>query len=753
MHTPKATARLRHLRSAKPFHALSPARQLPDISSEWGGSRTNYIYILWSAKVLILLFVVAGALIGYWWSSNQRPMYKARIALEVQEFNSDFLNLRDVSPILPSGSYEAGVQAQVRTFQSNALLRRTLRKLMPDRDTKRGSPSGSSGPSGNPWYAALAIAAGTTSARALANTRVIEVSCDSTEPQAAAEFLNALADEHVAYSIESRFAAAKRTGDWLNEQLAELKTKLQASEQRLQAYVRSNNLVITSPTDAPGGEALRQLNQELLRAQAATLEKRSKYENISGASPDLIPDVVADSALREYTSKITDLRRQLVELKSTFTPAHIRVKRVEAQIEELEDARSRQRENVLGRIHQEYKEAVRLETLLSAAYAQQTHKVSAQSEKAIAYNILRQEVDSTRQLYDAMLQRVREAHIAAALRSSNVSVIEPAEPPAAPYKPRPRSTAMLGSFMGALGAGALVWVRSLSRRTIAVPGEAAVILNTHELGVIPTARNQLLTAANLLQPMSDSRRGLVGTNGANGTSHAQSITRRGAVELATCNQKDSVIADSFRATLVSLLLSGPGGFPPRIVVLTSPGPGDGKTTVVSNLGIAMAEIDKRVLLIEADVRKPRLRKIFGLESSAGLIDILDNPAPIEQLAIQDYIVPTPVSGLHLMPCGRSHKAAWNLFSKRRLHDMLETLRHEFDLVLIDTSPLLVGPDARLVARLADGVVMVLRAGESCLDAANAVNHRLSEDGTPVLGIVLNNWHPIINTYSYGYSRY
>ncbi len=431
--------------------------------------------------------------------------------------------------------------------------------------------------------------------------------------------------------------------------------------------------------------------------QADRAAKQSRYELTANTPPESLPEVLDDKAMGDYQSKITELRRQLAELSDSLTPAHYKVTRTQAQITSLETALNRQRANVIARIRNEYEGAVRREKLLTRDYAYQSKHVAGQSEKAVHYNILKREVDTGRQLYDGMLQKGKEYGIASAMQASNVRVVDAAVPPRLPYKPDFPLNSGLGLLAGLFLGVMFVVIRERADRTIQAPGEAGLYVNAPELGIIPSAsmdalRKQYYSGRRLLH--------------ASRHKHAESVAEGGqSVELVTFQRKPSLIAESFRTVLASILFSGENGDHPRVIVLASPAPKEGKTTVVSNLALALAEVHRRVLLIDADLRKPRMHDIFGVSNEHGLVDVLMAPGPLN--GQEGLVCETIYPGVYVMPAGPVEHAIFNLLYSPRLPELLSRFRKEFDIVLIDTPPMLNMSDARVLGRLADGVILVV----------------------------------------------
>ena len=225
------------------------------------------------------------------------------------------------------------------------------------------------------------------------------------------------------------------------------------------------------------------------------------------------------------------------------------------------------------------------------------------------------------------------------------------------------------------------------------------------------------------------------------------------VELVTWNRKFSLLAEAFRTTLTSLLFSGHNGAQPRVIVITSANPSEGKTTVTINLAIALAEINRRVLLIDADMRRPRLQNLFDLGTGPGLADLLREKTLGEGVTTDQTVCPTAIPGLYVMRSGRNSGVVSNLLHSSRLPELLQQLRSEFDTVVIDTPPVLHISDARVIGRLADAVLLIVRAGITTRDAALMVKQRFGEDGTALLGTILNGWDPKHDVYGYKYRYY
>jgi polysaccharide biosynthesis transport protein len=717
----------------------------------------DYWRTLISHRAAVLYFALAGLAAAILFSLVQTPLYRARTSLEVQDFNDEFLNMKSVDPT-SSGNYltaEAYFQTQIKMLQSESLLERVIDKLNLQKASQR-----------NVWRAVLSRvrrlfgssnslrsggkealiqqAKDNLTVRAAPQTRLLEVLYESPDPKLAADFANTLVGEYIEQSQEMRWESTQRTAEWLTKHLDDMKGKLEQSEAQLQDYARTSGLTFTSEKDNVADVRLRELQEELSKAQADRIAKEAKLEEAKGKPVDSLPETLDDPTLRDYRQKLTDLQQKLVELNATLTPAHYKVQRVQAEIAEVQSAIKTQRENILRRLANEYAAARRREEVLTQAYAEQQKSAEDQSVKAIHYNTLKREVDSSRQLYEEMLQRVKQASLAAAMHASNIVVVDRAKPPLRPYRPRVFMNSALGLLSGVfLGLGFVILREHLDRR-LKIPGDAEVYLGLPELGAIPMA--EIPTCRQMSNGLQFfSKPTLPSANSSLSTQNA-------CPELATWQDGPSLMAECVWTTLASILWPGQNGDRPHVLLFTSPCPGEGKTTVSSNLGIAVAEIGRRVLLIDGDIRRPRLHDVFGVSHIWGLTDVLQADTPIETVGIENLVCWTKISGLAVLPGGSSSVSPSPLLHSPRMARLLARLRSEFDMVIIDAPPMSHLADARVLGRLADGVILVVRAGQTTTESAMLAAQRFAQDGTRVLGTILNSFDPNA-VWHYGYHSY
>lgn len=712
-------------------YGLLTSKTQPDLNPEPGGL-IEYWQILRRYKGTWIIFSFLGAVIGFLSTLPQTPVYQAHTSIEIQGLNDNFMNMRQTTEVNEGGGSDPSeIPTQIKILQSDMVLEAVIHQLRasgtPVTDNSRTHSlrrifNISEPDSLTLFNEQVGKVARSVKAHAAGQTRVIEVTVDSSDPNLAATFANTLTATFIQQNLEGRWKSTEKTAEWLGHQLDDMRIKLEHSEDALQQYANQSGLLFTDEKTNVSEEKLKQLQQELGAASAARMARQSTYELAQQASPDALPDVLNDGTLRETAAKMRDLRSQTADLRSIYGPDYDKVRRAQAELGVLQATFEHDRTAILSRIENEYTDAHRREELLQAAYNLQTRQVTGEGEKAIQYNIQKREVDSNRQLYDAMLAQLKQSSIASAMRASNVRVVDRAKVPENPYKPDRKQNAGMGGLAGLVLGATFLIMRSRADTTVQQPGESHDYLNVPELGIIPTGRHERFGTPPPPLPNSLSDR----------------------FELEAWQRRRSPVAESFRSTLISILFTPENITNSKVktIVLTSPGPTEGKSTVSSNLAIAIAEVGRRVLLIDADMRRPRQHEIFEIDNKIGLSSFLtDKTSLAGDCCLNGMIKETKIPGLFLLPAGLHSSSPTNLLIHPHMADLLQQLKEQFDVILIDTPPMLQIPDARVVGRLVDSVIMVVRAHKTTRGAIVAACQRFSEDGTKILGTILNDWNP------------
>ena len=745
----------------------SDLRMLPAVDGGWTPAppKISYWKIASRHKLLLSLCLVVGALLGTVYVILRTPQYSASSTVELVGMNQSFMNMSQVDPQAGTDITTASasnIQTQTRILTSRSMLSRVTERMSLEMTLLSSTPTtfftkvraripfGQKEPL-EQMKEAVGTAASTVSARGVGVTRLIELRCQSPSPEVSANFLNTLAAEHISQSLAIRSSTTQRTSQWMDSQLEEAKARLQAAGEKLRDFVRQSGMDFFSEQSTLADSKMKVLQGDLAGIQADRIAKQARWEMAKNTPIDSLPDVLLDPILQSLKSGIVSLRKEMAQLTATLTPEHYKVQKIQAQITELEQTLDKEKTGLLKRLENDYQEALRREKLLSGAYNAQTHAVGAQADKASQWAMLKRDAEMAQQVYNNLLQQSNQAALIALVPASNIRVVDAAIVETIPATPVPVRDIPIGAIlMGGLGYG-LLWFREVSRRKkltqiFESPGHTKMILGVPELGVIPSAavgqsKKSLAHASwrRLSLAHASWRRlkrrndilslGILAGNG------------QPTLEFATWQDKSSIMAESFRQTLTSILRTKPKGRCP-VYVITSGGPGEGKTTLSANLAIAMATIGQRVLLIDADLRHARLHSVFGLDNCPGLSDLLKSTDSLEGADLNGYLCPTKVDNLRVMTHGLAEvDTPATLFFSPRVKELVTVLREQFDFILLDTAPVLLFPDARLWGKHSDGVVLVVRAGATTREGALAACQRFTEDGVAVLGTILNDWSP------------
>jgi len=706
------------------------------------GPALDIAYLVRRYWLLLVVLVVAGAAGGFISVVLSSPMYRARVVLKVPgenetplknfgggSFESNEVNLQTQINILRGGAF---LQRGADRLQADAvplapmgrdLFSRLRRRIQPaTQDPIESSKQG------------LSVAMATFDARPINRTTLIELTCESTSPDVAAQFLNAMAAEFVEDNSQTHMQSSQKTTEWLSGQIEETKSKLQETEQRLQQFVQaSGNLFVGQETATLADTELGQAKAKLAEVQAQRVAAQTKYELSIKNPPESLAEVQNDVTLGRYKQEISDLQRQRADLTVTYTPKHEKVQKIDAQIANLRQTYQQEQAAIVKKIHDDYETLLKSEKHQADYYHEKSQLVSAEAGKAAQYNALKRELETLRQSYQSLLLQASQTSLGNAVPLSPIRIIEPSTPPAEPYKPRPALNILLGTMLGFAAAAGLVFLRERTDSSVRSPGSMRSFLNAPELGVIPLLSLNGGTGVKLLPGSSSFENG-------NTISVAGSTEdNRKDAALTLWESAPSFMAESFRETLASILRTHGQAKTQRTILITSPGPGEGKTTVVHHLGIALAETGRRILLVDADFRRPHLHKAFHLPNDRSLIDLIYDERSLIDSPPECWGLSTGVAGLSVLPNRPTDNNVARALYSPRLRAIFQRLREMYDMVLVDAPPVLHLADARIIAPLTDAAILVLRSGVTPRKSAIEAYRRMQEDGLFLLGTVLTGW--------------
>lgn len=551
-------------------------------------------------------------------------------------------------------------------------------------------------------------------------SNLVQVSVEAEDPELAAQIVNSV----VANYLEMRVEAGRTTVDRLAEQVDSARLKLAAAEGRFQEYVRANKLVFlenrTGESENIVHERLRHLQQQLTDAEAERYQKESLYDLVQERGVDFLDSHV----LQSLNIRIAELRTEYARLRSTFTDNYPRTKQVKNQLDELEAHLGKERARIAAEIRSGYLAALRREELLRQTFEGQKALMDDLTGKMAEYHILRRDLEGHQQLYSVLQQKRKEAEVSAALATTEIAVVNPAVPPQRPVRPLPRRNLPLAALVGLMLGLGLAFAREYTDKAVKTVEEVDS-LSVPLLALIPSVRS--LESRRGIELSLISGRRLLSAGPPELPAEANDAWYR--IDQQTPG--NSALTEAFGSLRTSVLFNAAGPLPQSLLV-TSTQPREGKTTVSINLAISLAKLGKRVLLVDADIRRPSVHRAFGLEAHAGLADYLAGEADWRALVRPGVLV-----GLDVLPSGSPPENPAELLSSGRMGELTSEAEADYDFVILDSPALHISAaDTRILAPLVDGVVVVVRSGTTPRDLLR----RVLKQAPNLIGVVLNDLH-------------
>jgi succinoglycan biosynthesis transport protein ExoP len=551
-------------------------------------------------------------------------------------------------------------------------------------------------------------------------TRMLAVSFEHANPELAAQVATTLVKNYLEYNYRQKYDAIGRSG-WMEQQLNELKTKVEKSQQAVITYEQQHQIANTGEKQNVLEQMLADLSRDLTNAQSIQMEKKSLYQQLL-ANRSEMASLAHDDLLQKLEEKLAELKQQYTETVAQYGPNFPRSTRLQAQINENQAQIEREQNRVLDRIRTDYTAATNREKLSSDAVAHQKEEVGNLNQLLVQHSMLQREFESNQQLYQSLLQRLKDATISAALRSTNIHLVDSALPPGAPVRPRKFfNTAIAffaGMILGVMGAFAQDWLDSSIKTT----EEAEALMVTPALGIIPFERGSWFPT----RLLSRQRR-----------AHQLAV--------AVTKQPNSLLSEAFRA--LGTAVSSPSTVP-KILLVTSAQSGEGKTVTALNLALALAQRKGPVVIVDCDLRKGSISQVLGIKNHKGVSTVLTGEQDFPQV-LHQY---APDPNLWILPSGPVPVNPVKLLASERLPILLKVLAARFECVVIDSPPVLAVTDATILANLADGVLLVTASGITSRAGLMRTRRILATAGARILGITVTHLDRHAQGYgSYGYS--
>lgn len=591
------------------------------------------------------------------------------------------------------------------------------------------------------WSPYAGVIGGGLSVEQLPAARLIMVSYIHTDPQTAAAVANTVSQHFIEHNFKSKTENFTKTSEWLDRTTRELKAKVEQAEEAQANYLRDNNMSFVGKTSESSGnlgtDKFLHFYEQVQRAEAERALKQSLYEEVKKGNILSLPEIFADTQMGELQKKLRELRVQKSQMEVNYGDKHPKMIEINEQMATVERQIQANVGTLESRLKADYEKALREERQLKAILERSKTEATQQNRAEIEYNMLKQEVDTQRALYNEFLTKTSQVDLQRVEQNNNLQLAEPAEAPTAPIGPDRLKTILTWMLLSLAGSIGLVFFLDYLDNTIKTVEDVAQYAQLPALGIIPAmgGRN--------IRKLAGVKKG--GSTAMAKSAGANALTMPG--QIAALEARSSV-AEAYRVLRTSVMLSSAGG-PPKMILVTSGQPGEGKTTTTVNTAVSLAQLGASVLIIDCDLRKPSTHKVFGVNPGRGVSTYLSRDVPID-----DLIQTLPVPNLSLLACGPIPPNPAELISSDKMKNMLEILAQRYDHILIDSPPLMHVTDPVILSTMVDGVIIVVHAGRSTRDVVRRARQELSAVGAKIFGVVLNNVDFRRNGYDdYYYYRY
>ena len=557
---------------------------------------------------------------------------------------------------------------------------------------------------------------------------LVEVSFKSSDQSLAQRVANTMAREYVQLAIDRRTESFSLVKEWLEKQLQNLAGRVQDSQRKLYEFGQKSDFFALEDKDNVIIQKYIELNGLLTKAQSERMAKEGQYRQIEAEGPDA-PLVTNNPLILALRQEMVAQTAKTASLKRIYLPGHPEMQAEAAKLQELRGRLNNEVKRIQETVKADYEAARRTESLLSEAFNAQKDRMVNLQKDLIDFQILKRDAQTTEQLYQGLLARMKETTVASTMVASNVAVIDPADLPAEPYFPKKglflALSGVIGLFLG-LGAAFLTEYLDDSLKTTE---EVERVCQLPSLGLVPLLPGEAAARNN-------GRFHLHGMQLLNYLpfwgNHDQTMPVNGdGVDLIVLNQPRSIISEAIRHVRTSIMLSASGG-PPRAILVTSPSPQEGKSTIACNLAVSLALDGRSVVLLDCDLRRPRLHHAFHVPSQPGLTSFLTGNSGREEI-----IRATQAQNLWFIPAGPVPPSPAELLNSKAFRGLLQELHQEFQHVIIDTPPALGFADARVISKLVDGVLLVMKHHSTPREAGRMTCQLFSKIHAPVLGVILN----------------
>jgi capsular exopolysaccharide synthesis family protein len=688
----------------------------------------HYLWILRRHRWKILAFVATAVLATAIVSLRMKPVYESTATVDIDfEAPADVVGDSNSHSTSDLEDPETFIATQIKLIQSDAVLRPVAEEfhLLGLED-----PNNKVSPEKLQQNAAAPVSLGNLRVVRPSGTYLLQISYRSGNPQVAADVANAIANSYVAHIYNIRIRSSASLSQFMEKQLEELKAKMEQSNLALAKFEKDLNVVNPEEKTNILSARLMQLNTDYTNAQADRVAKEAAYNAMKSGSLEAAQISTQGESLAKLSDQLNQARQKFALVKATYGSNHPEYKKASSELAEIEKQFADARSNIAERIAAQYREALNKEQMLQKAVAETKSEWDGINSNSFQYQQLKREADADKALYDELIRKIREANINAGFQNNNIRIADVARPAAGPVSPNLKLNLLFALIISPLIAIAFAVIHDSLDTTLRDSEEAGRFLGVDIIGAMPVDRSSALLPGNVA---ATAAAGSIVPRRSSGLSQKGSYSVTSNFDEAMRTVRNTILLSDFDGRL-------------RSIMLTSATPSEGKSTVAAHLAIANADRGKKTLLVDGDLRRPSLHSKFGLNPSAGLSSVLNG-----DVRWQDVVLPIEGnSNLFFLPSGPgSHRAA-DLVGPR-LSSLLDEFGLEYDLVILDSPPLLGFAECLQMAAAADGVLIVSLAGQTKRKSVAAVVSTLRRLRANILGVVLNQVSQ--NTSADGYSYY
>jgi succinoglycan biosynthesis transport protein ExoP len=727
------SAAIRELQPTAPFDAGRSPRLYANLPPQDSGIG-EYSRVLVKRKWIVIGCLVTIFTVVAIASLKMTPIYEASGSIAVNKPDSS-LNFKDSNAISFDYYDPTEMETEVKILQSDLLALQVIKELnldqRPDFGGKSPALPSSLDLAPDPLQAdpsrtssLLSSFKGNLKITLLPNSRIMEVHFRSPDPQTAQNVVNALMQTYQENNFKARFESTMQASDWLSKQLVDLQMKVETSQEKLVRYQKEHEILGIDEKQNITTAKLDELNKVLTAAESERMDKEAFYRLMESGDADAIassagglegdgPGTQTPSALLEsLRAKQAELKIQVADLSTQFGPAYPKLNQLNNQLQEIDVQLQSEMKKIASKVRGQYMTALRREGMLRDALEKQKQEANKLNESAIEYSLLKRDLETNRQLYEGLLEKLKEAGVSAGLKSSNFRIVNSARAPNSPVEPNVPRNLGFAFVLGLTSGIGLAFLLEGLDNTVRTTEQAQAISGLPPLGMIP------LGSKTAREGSSSKRLVLASSNE--------------AVELITHVRPQSQMAESYRALRTSLLLSHLGA-PPKVIMVTSALPQEGKSTTSINCAVVLAQKGVRVLLVDCDLRRPSIHKTLGMGPRSGLSNVLTGSTTLKQAIT---VAPT-LPNLDVLPAGTPPPNPAELLASTNMRDVLAELREQYDHIVLDTPPTLSVTDAVVLSPRADAIVLVIRSGSTTKQALRRSRDVLMQVNARVSGVLLN----------------